>query len=240
MRNPGKNMRYKGIVTNNADPEKRGRIKVMAQEIVGAGQELPFWIEPDMQFLSKDGGCFFFVPEIDTVVDLIELVGDESLGEYSEVYLLTGRYLYRGTQFSPKTVLPEVFKENYPKRRGFCSPSGHYMIFDDVSGEVIISRSGTDAQITFTSDGKMQINGVEVLINANGNINIAGTNISVIGSGTVKVHGANVMIDQNADEHLVRGESLKSWLENTVVTIFNAHTHLYLPGPGSATPCRRG
>jgi len=53
----------------------------------------------------------------------------------------------------------------------------------------------------------------------------------------IKIDGQNgtVMI-LNGTESYVLGDAFLTWLNNFITTVFNAHTHLYNPGPGGPIP----
>lgn len=196
-------MRYKAIVTDRNDPLQLGRIKVRCQQLVGGDQELPIWIAPELPFRDKSGAGFWFVPGIDTVVDLIEIEDGRSLGEYSEAFLDNAQFRYRPGEFSQLTPPANIWRENYPDRYGWNTPAGHVLYFDDVDRVVALIHSSGDAWIKFESDGK------------------------------VKIKGAEIWIDENADQALVRGDVLNTFLTD-LRTWLIAHIHSGVTtGPGS-------
>ncbi len=54
-----------------------------------------------------------------------------------------------GKRWDDANDYPAKFKENYPDRRGFYTPGGHYLIFDDKDGFVLIE---TEAEQKLTMD----------------------------------------------------------------------------------------
>ena len=56
--------KYRGVVTDNADPEKRGRLKVRVPSVLGTTE---FWAMPCVPYAGDKVG-FFFLPEAGTGV----------------------------------------------------------------------------------------------------------------------------------------------------------------------------
>src|SRR6185436_657282 len=127
-------------VTAIQDPDKRGRIRVACVGLLGdETTEVPHWIEPALEW------GWFVVPDVGEIVD-IELVAhdstDESPGQSS---INTPNMRWRGRHWGGSKTdaarpIPEDFTtKNYGKRRGFATPGGHILMFDDTEGGEKIS-----------------------------------------------------------------------------------------------------
>lgn len=137
-------------VTNDNDPEKRGRIKVGNSEILGddAGnpEEIPDWIEPCFPFVGKDSSGWFSVPSVGTQVEVEAHTPDHSLIE--QPY-----YRYRACLYQKKSSIPEEFQTNYPYRMGIKFPSGHLLLFDNKKDAERIELKHKDGlEIVITKD----------------------------------------------------------------------------------------
>src|SRR5690606_21183467 len=140
--------------------EYRGRIKVICSGITGDEEaELPSWVEP-----ALDWG-FFLVPDVDEVVEVEMLMAtprDEVRGESG---MLDPQLRWRGVRVwdssetdQPRPV-PDDFKANY-KRRGFATPAGHVLYFDDTDGATLVCLTWCDgadqpkkSSLLFDTDG---------------------------------------------------------------------------------------
>jgi hypothetical protein len=162
---------YDATVTNNEDDLYRGRIKVVCSGLLGdEDSELPMWVEPKF-----DWG-WFYVPNVGDIVEIevkTQSDEDESYGQTSIDNLdphWTGKTLYTNDSMDepsnePRPV-PEDFKKNY-KRRGFATPNGHIMYFDDTKGEEKVHLSwkqGEDSYQYLTFDDT----GSTIMANKNG------------------------------------------------------------------------
>jgi hypothetical protein len=133
--------RYIATVTDNEDEENRGRIKVACTQLLGDEEtELPDFIEADFSW------GWFVVPDVGEQVE-IEFVTSTETDEISGQALLEGgidnikwRMIrpYTDEELDgestnvPAPIHPD-FAENY-KRRGFATPLGHILLFDDTEG----------------------------------------------------------------------------------------------------------
>lgn len=65
---------YQGVVTNNNDPEKRGRLKVKCPSVFGDNIEIS-WCDPFVP-VAYDNGGDFYIPSKDEMVWLFFIEGD--------------------------------------------------------------------------------------------------------------------------------------------------------------------
>lgn len=162
-------------VSNNQDPLQRGRIKCVCASIMHDDQtEIPHWIEPDFEwgwFMVPDVGEFVEISHNDTADD------DESPGQSSihvPNFKWKGRHWGGSETDTPRPVPDDFTKVNYGKRRGFATPGGHILMFDDTDGQkkVSITWHGKDNEYqyqAFMEDGSFTIankNGSLIYANA--------------------------------------------------------------------------
>ena len=168
--------RHIGIVTDNNDDEKRGRIKVACSTLMGVDDsggpiEYPVWIEPSFPHLLvgaeagegvADSG-FFFVPNVGVAVEFeITVSGpaDKSTGQ-SSIGNPDPRWV--SSVLLPGDALNSDFTTNYPNRMGWRSVKGSILMFDDTDGQeraVFRGPSNADGLHSYVSiepDGSMII-----------------------------------------------------------------------------------
>lgn len=121
------------------EPNPRGRIRVACAGIVGdEDTELPMWVEP-----MFDWG-WFYVPDIGEVVEVEVVTGldsDEIFGQSTIDNLdIKWHGVRRSTdeeteeKTEPRPLHEDFTSTNYGKRRGFATPNGHIIYFDDTPG----------------------------------------------------------------------------------------------------------
>lgn len=150
---------YPATVTANNDPDKRGRVRIACAALMGDEEtELPMWVDALPQW------GWFIVPDVGELIE-IEVVTasseDESAGQASidnpDIKWRGARY-YGNKEGPQPTDVPEDFTaSNYGKRRGFATPGGHVMLFDDTEGDRKVSmswKSGDDNKFTWFSIDK--------------------------------------------------------------------------------------
>jgi len=153
-------------VTNNQDPEKRGRIKVACVALLGDEEtELPMWLD-----IALDWG-WFYVPDVGEIVEVDVVVSSEQDASFHQMSIdnldikWKGKRLYTSETVDGQTEvrLPheDFTKENYGKRRGFATPSGLILLFDDTEGKEKIQLTWKQGEkysyITFDEKGSILI-----------------------------------------------------------------------------------
>lgn len=135
-----------GIVTNNKDPKKLGRVKVQFPWLSDKNESN--WARTAVLMSGKQMGSFF-LPEVGDEV----LVAFEN-GNINAPYVI-------GSLWNPKAKPPETNKDGKNNIRTFKSRSGHQLIFDDTKGKEqfeIKTKSGHNILLDDTSSkGKILI-----------------------------------------------------------------------------------
>jgi len=145
--------RHTAIVTNVDDPEKRGRVKVKCQTLVGADKELPTWCEPMSFYTTKLGG-WFSIPEVNSEVE-IEVVTSDSTDETpGESFLTHPDIRYAAGLFGTTNPVPDELKGTDPKKLGLKTPSGHTLIFE---AERVTLANKNGQKVDMTSDGNVTV-----------------------------------------------------------------------------------
>lgn len=97
-------------------------------------------------------------------------------------------------------------------------------------GSFQVSNSGWD--ITCDTDNKLIIKntGGDVLTVDNGKINFLNSQ-----GDSIEIADGKIKVGTKAQEPMVLGNTLTAFM-STIIGIFNGHTHMYAPGPGTPTP----
>jgi len=176
---------HSAIVTDNADSDALGRIRVQFYWQQKSGEQTP-WLRLATPYAGKDKG-FHFIPEIDEEV----LVGFES-GNPERPYVL-------GTLYQGKAKPDARWKTDSNDYKSIRSRSGHTIELIDKKGaeEIKIydgSPDGYNYSITLASHSK------EILIEAKGDMEIKADNIKITANQDFELKANN--IKQNADSNV--------------------------------------
>lgn len=107
-----------GIVTDNKDPEKMGRVKINFPWRAEEGEEQTYWARASTFMAGKDRGSFF-LPEVHDEV----LVAFDK-GDIDHPFII-------GSLWNGKDNPPETNEDGKNNIRKIKSRSGHEIIFDD-------------------------------------------------------------------------------------------------------------
>lgn len=226
--------KHRGIVTDNKDPQKRGRLKLRIPSVLS--DQDSDWALPCLPYGGANQQGMFMVPEVEAQVWVEFEEGD------------IHRPIWVGTFWQQESDVPEDAAREEPTTRLLQTKSGHILQFDDEEGEeqfrlhhpadaeMLIDKNGTisltDAQgATVTLDaeaGEILIedaNGNSMLMSssgttvedANGNkIEMAASGITVKGQEIV-VEGSQVLLGGKGGEPVIKGQSFLS--------LFATHIH---------------
>ena len=182
------------IVTNNDDPDERGRVK-LKYPWLGDDVESS-WARIAMPGAGPDYGMAW-VPQVGDEV----LVGFEH-GDIRFPYVLGG--LWNGKDAAP--LGDRLLDAGNVKRSGFVSRKGHMFVFfdgDDESGVAILSQDGkfrvslneTKGQLHIKADGKLVIEAQSLEIKVDTDAKIQATGVNLEASGQLKIKGATVALN---------------------------------------------
>jgi uncharacterized protein involved in type VI secretion and phage assembly len=179
-----------GIVTNNEDPEKLGRVKVKFPWM--APEQESHWARIATMDAGKDRGTWW-IPEVnDEVLCVFEH------GDINFPYLI-------GTLWNGKDTPPKTFKgqglnaEKKNDMRFLRSRSGHLLVFDDTSGqeriEIIDKKNERSIEI--------DVSGRKIVItNKTGDIEVKAP------TGKILLDGKQVEIKSSTDTKITAGTTM--------------------------------
>ena len=181
-----------GLVTNNQDPDKMGRVKV---KFPWLSDDQESWWARIATPMAGGGRGVYFLPEVDDEV----LVAFDH-GDVRFPYVLGG--LWNGKDSPPTTN--DDGKNNI---REVKSRSGHIIRLDDSNGDEkieVVDKTGSnsitikssDNSITLTCNGRMKLQAMGIDISSQTDIKIeAQTTMDVNANATITVKGAMVNIN---------------------------------------------
>lgn len=117
---------YSAVVTDNADPDELGRLRVICPELYGDDvTEFPDWIPPRVGPGAGPAAGWWFIPPVDAIVFLEESPA--------------GDLRWSGGAWGQVNTPPEFLAANYPRRSGFTSPEGaHSLALDEDTGLLVL------------------------------------------------------------------------------------------------------
>lgn len=232
--------KYRGFVVDNADPEKRGRIRCTVPSVLG--DAVTGWALPCLPFGGLSGQGGFSVPEIEAQVWI----------EFEEGEI--DHPIWTGTFWQASGDIPSEAAVSPPTTRVFKTPAGHVLQFDDKEGEIrfrLYHPAG--AEITIDENGTVVLSDAEgstltldaqgeqvVIEEANGNtltMSSSGTTLED-GNGNriemgpsgmtlkgqqIVIEGTQVLVGGQGCEPLIKGQSF--------LTLFATHVHPSSMGP---------
>lgn len=136
--------KYRGLVSDNADPDNRGRIKVRVPSVLGTA--VSGWAEACLPYGGLKDVGFFSVPPVDAQVWVEFEEGNVS------------RPIWTGTVWQVSSDVPEDAGASAPDVRVLKTRSGHMLLFDDTDdAEVLRVVHHTGAEIGIDETGAISI-----------------------------------------------------------------------------------
>lgn len=184
-----------GIVTNNQDPDKMGRVKVKFPWL--SDDQESWWARIATPMAGGSRGAYF-LPEVNDEV----LVAFEH-GDMRFPYVV-------GALWNGKDSPPTTNDDGQNNIREIKSRSGHIIRLDDTSGNEkieILDKTGSnsltiassDNSITLTCNGRMKLQAMGIDISSQADINIeAQTTMAVKAGATMDVNANAIMTIKGA------------------------------------------
>lgn len=241
--------KYRGFVVDNADPDKRGRLRLRVPSVIG--EEETAWALPCFPYGGGAGYGFFAVPPVDSQVWV-----EFEEGEISQP-------IWTGTFWQKKgDPPPEATAGEKPTAHVLKTPGEHILVLDDEKDKEtvrLVHKTGTEIAIdekgilkltdsggsvvTLDPDaGKLSVedsNGNTLTMtssgttveDANGNkVEMAAAGITLEGQKVV-IKGSSVMLGGDGGEPIIKGQSF--------LQLFMTHMHPTAMGP-SGPPIPQG
>jgi uncharacterized protein involved in type VI secretion and phage assembly len=166
-----------GVVTNNADPDGLGRVKVKFPWLSDTAES---WWARVAAPMAGDSYGTYFLPEVDDEV----LVAFEH-GDVRFPYVL-------GALWNSNAKPPEDNSDQKNNHRSITSRSGHVVRLDDTDGEEkieIVDKSGKNEIVFDTKNNAITINADSdvTISSANGKLKLSGNGVEITSQADVKV-----------------------------------------------------
>jgi uncharacterized protein involved in type VI secretion and phage assembly len=234
--------KFRGVVDDNQDPDKRGRIKVKVPALLG--DQSTDWALPSFPCGGLADTGWFAVPQVSAQV-WVEFEGGDL--DYP---------IWTGTFWQQASDVPAEIQDP-PTTRLLKTPKGHLLLLEDQdNAEKITLKHTGGAQLEIDENGSVALtdqggatvtldaqNNKIIVEDANGNsitmaqagvtvedangnkIEMASSGINVKGTQIV-VEGQQVMLGGSGGEPIIKGQSF--------LTLFATHIHT-CTAPGSPT-----
>lgn len=183
---------YIGVVIDNDDPDKVGKVKVRIPELNGSDKSSLFdeddlleWFEPCTPFFSGYQYGSLVVPPVGSIVWC--LIDEVESGDPYQLYLggCYGTGTKYGKEFGGKNVpkgkleTPKEMIDDYPETS---------VIFKSLGGSVIYIDSDDTVVIKNSENMSVEISDTQIILDANK------SSIRLQGDGSIKIRG-NIEID---------------------------------------------
>ncbi|MFG2937619.1 phage baseplate assembly protein V [Streptomyces sp. NPDC048282] len=146
--------KYRGVVRDNEDPSRLGRLKVSVPSVLGP-DVVTGWATPCAPFGGAAGQGFLFVPSVDAGVWVEFEEGDLEFPVWVGTYWTAPDAVSQvpRPQEDDGTERSEV--QNPPTRKIIKTLKGHTVQFEDGDGaeSILVREGGKGHLITLTSDG---------------------------------------------------------------------------------------
>ena len=180
-----------GLVVDNKDPDKLGRVKVRYPTL--PGQDTSWWA-PLAALGAGENRGWFFLPEIDDEVLLVFEHGDFR------------RPIVLGALWNGKDLPPDKNGGNN-ERRVLVSRQGSRVEFDDDKGTVTIEDGGKIGRIVISTENKITIEAMSgdlVLQAPAGELNVVATDCDIQATQGLKII-AGTTVNLGANSVTVQG-----------------------------------
>lgn len=219
-----RNTSWLGEVVDIADPQKIGRIKV---KVFGKFDELDNesipWAYPgnNISAGSADGGSFFSVPKLGSVVSIKFDNGNIYYPEY---------FFNQHLSQDARTEIENSYE------------NAHIIVYDTVTdGKLKIFFTQEKGLMLDYKESQINIKPDKSIVIQNASKNgklemLDDGNMNITESKTITIKAENVIIDQAKSIELGKGAKEPVILGESFLTLFNAHTHLGNLGAPTSPP----
>ncbi|HEU4615100.1 MAG TPA: phage baseplate assembly protein V [Kofleriaceae bacterium] len=184
-----------GLVTDNKDPQKLGRVKVKFPIL--SEQDTTYWAPIIMLGAGKNRG-WFFIPEVDDEVLCLFEHGD------------IDRPLVVGALWNGKDKPADKNPGGNP-RRVIKSRAGSRIVFDDENGKLIIEDGAQKGRITFEAGSNKivieALDGDVCLQCPKGDMKIVAKTVEMTATSNVEIHAGDKMAWGTDANATIKGSS---------------------------------
>jgi uncharacterized protein involved in type VI secretion and phage assembly len=211
--------KYRGVVTDNADPDDLGRIRARVPRLLGDVET--GWALPCAPYGGTSEQGFFAIPDVDAAV-WVEFEGGDLAYP-----IWCGSWWGDGERPESAT----------PKQRVLKTTSGHKLVLDDDAPSIVLADSNGN---TFTLDSNgVKIedkNGNSITLDSSGiTIADANSNSIAMSSGGITMKGSTISVGDPATDNLVAFNMLDTALTQ-FATLVQTHTHVGNLGAPTSPP----
>ena len=201
--------KYRGVVTDNEDPDSLGRLRAQVPRLLGTVET--GWALPCAPYGGASEQGLFAIPDVGAAVWIEFEGGDLAYPIWCGTWWGTG----------------EVPEAATPMQKVVKTASGHKVVLDDDAGTVVVTDSNGNT-ITLDSAGtKLEDpNGNSVTLDSSG-IKLAdanGNELTMAAAG-VTLKGATISVGDPATDNLVTYNMLNTALTQ-FATMVQSHTHI--------------
>jgi hypothetical protein len=247
--------RFEAVVSSIEDPELRGRIKVLCPALMGDEiTAMPVWCEP-----MHDWG-WFTIPDVGETVEIEVAISGELDEVFGQSTFEDYTPRWRGKRFHtdaaledsadgsiPSPIHDDFLADAYGKRRGFSTPWGHVLLFDDSEGAPrvyltlqkdklepgAVPAETAYSRLEFEADGSLKVSllGADTL-----HFKAADHTIELLldGGASLKIEGKDadaVATLGDGAKSVAIAEALQTYIDSSLKAEFDAHTHPTGMGP---------
>lgn len=226
--------RHEATVRDTNDPEERGRIIVSCPSLLGDDEtKLPDFIEP-----SYDWG-WFVVPNVGEIVEIEIIVTSEQDEQTSQAFLEAPNFRWRQKRFydteadePAAPIHPDFQGDGYGQKRGFATPNGQILIFDDAGSLIRMSwMADREADESKRTSLVLEKNKATVVVSKDHSIVLEPDKTTVtLSDGNamtlVGKEGAATAKFGDGEKHVTIVETLETFYTGSVKTSFDTHVHL--------------
>lgn len=188
-----------GVVTNNQDPDKLGRVKVRFPWL--SDQDESHWARVVSPMAGPERGLFC-LPEVD---DEVLIAFEHGLAEFP--YVL-------GSLWNGKDKPPAANEDGKNNLRFIKSRSGHIIRLDDTDGSEkieIIDKSGKNSVVVSTKENTITIAAdADITIQStNGKLILSGNGVEIISKAALKLEASQNMDIKAGPQMTIKGQMVQ-------------------------------